>query len=92
VYPQYHYNLNSAGESISYGGGGEHESFAKRIERAALDRDATAGGRKWKQDCVLRGRVKDNVEAFLQWADARIAVETSDKYVTSWRAHNAYHL
>jgi hypothetical protein len=89
VYPQYDYNLNSAGEFVSYGGGGEHESFSRRVERGALGWHAAAGGRKWRQDCNLRDKVKDNVESFLQWTDARIVVEASDKYVTSWRGHDA---
>lgn len=89
VYPSYDYNLNSAGEFVSYGGGGQHESFAKRIERSALGWDATVAGRKWKQDCKLRDKVKENLETFIQWSGAMIVPEASDKYVTSWRGKDA---
>lgn len=89
VHPSYDYNLNSTGEFVSYGGGGEHESFAKRIERAALGWDAAVGGRKWTQDCELRDKAKRNLESFVRWSDARIVPEASDKYVTSWRGQDA---
>ena len=89
VYPSYDYNLNSAGEFVSYGGGGEHESFATRLERRALGWDAAAGGRKWKQDSELRDKIKGNLEAFVCWSGANIVPQATDKYVTSWRGQDA---
>ena len=85
VYPSYDYNLNSTGEFISHGGGGLHASFVKRVERAALGRDAASGGRKWRQECELRDRVNGNLASFVRWSGASVVGEASDKYVTSWR-------
>lgn len=88
VHPSYDYKLNSAGNFISYGGGGSHETFAKKVEIRALFWDACKGGRSWKLESELAQKSRDNPESLARWSGAEMVAEASDKFSTYWRGHD----
>jgi hypothetical protein len=87
VYPSFIYILWEDGEFKSSGGGGQCESFERKVERDAVAWELWTT-RRWRRDYELMGLANGKSRELREWARAEPVPEASDKYTACWTSRN----